>query len=148
MSPWGVAPDAVGGAAVPAGQDVAVAVEDGDAGRVGFVQRGQLADDEIAFGGFGNVGGTAGIGPHGDEVAGGVEHLDAAVLAVADVHAVIAGHQQAVGQVELVGMFLAGLAPGILVVAVVVEAVDARVAVAVGDEQVAAGRRHQLGGGS
>ena len=43
-------------------------------------------------------------------------------------------------------MLLARLAPGILVVAVVVEAVDAGVAVAVGYIQVAAGRGHQLGG--
>ena len=142
----GIAPDAVGGAAVPARQDIAVAVKDADLRGVGVVQGRQLADDEVALRGFGDVGGAAGVRPHCDEVAHGVKDLDAAVFAVADIDAVVAGDQQAVGQVEFVGALLAGLAPGEFEVAVVVEAVDAGVAVAVGDEQVAAGGRHQFGG--
>ena len=142
----GIAPDAVRGAAVPARQHIAVPVKDADLRGVGIVQGRQLADDKIALGRFGNVSGAAGVRPHCDEVAHSVKDLDAAVLPVAHIHPVVPGNQQAVGQVELVGAFLAGLAPGELEVAVVVKAVDAGVAVAVGDEQVAAGGRHQFGG--
>ena len=67
------------------------------------------------------------------------------VLAVADDDAV-AVDDQAVGQVEVVGLGLAGLAPGLDQLALGGEAVDAGVAVAVGHIQFAGRRGHQLGG--
>src|SRR5438034_3802637 len=72
-------------------------------------------------------------------------YLDPAVLAVADVDAALLVHPQAVREMELAGLHLAGRAPRRQQAALGLEAMDAAVAVAVRDVQVARRRRHHLG---
>ena len=125
------------------GEDTAGRVDDTDAG--GTAVDLALADEEVAFGVAGDVHGALDVVPELDELAVEGEELDAVVLAVADDDAV-AVDDEAVGQVEVVGLGLAGLTPGLDQLALAGEAVDAGVAVAVGDVEIAGGRGDQLGG--
>ena len=73
-----------------------------------------------------------------------VEHLDAVVFAVGDVDPAVGVAADVVGDVELAGIG-AGLAPGHHQLAVRRVFVDARVAVAVGDVEVALRRQRGVG---
>ena len=133
----GVDPASVSGAAaVETGEDAALGVEDADAG--GAAVDLALADQEVALVVTGDVHGALDIVPELDELPVEGEELDAVVLAVADDDAV-AVDDQAVGQVKVVGLGLAGLAPRLDQLALGGEAVDPGVAVAVGDVELAEG---------
>ena len=80
-----------------------------------------------------------------EEVAVGVEELDAVVGAVADPDAVVLVQADAVGECELAGAF-SPVAPGEDVLAGGGVFVDAGVVVAVGDEEVAVGGDGEIGG--
>src|SRR2546428_2529434 len=83
------------------------------------------------------------IGPLREELAVGAEHLDAVVLAVADEHAAVRVHGDAVREHELARAG-PGLAPGREELAARREAVDPRIPVAVGDVQVAVRRDREV----
>ena len=76
------------------------------------------------------------VAPHGDEIAFGVEDLDAVALAVNDVDAAVAVEGDVVGTDELAGVD-ARLAPRELVIEFAGVDVNAGVAVTVGDVDVA-----------
>src|SRR5262249_61963713 len=69
------------------------------------------------------------VPPLGEELARPREDLDPAVLAVADVHLPLLVDPEAVRQMELAGLLLAGLAPGVEQRALAREPVHAAVAV-------------------
>ena len=127
----GVDPASVAGAAaVEAGQHPSRRVEDADAS--GAAVHLSLADQEVPLRVSRDVHGPLDVVPELDELAVEREELNAVVLAVTDDDAV-AVDDQAVGQVEVVGLRLPRLAPGLDQLALAGEAVDAGVAVAVGD---------------
>src|SRR5215831_12094939 len=95
----------------------------------------EFADEEVALSIQTDAVWSMDVVPHGDELAVGVEHLDAMGLAVGDVDAVLAVDDHVVGANELAGID-AGLAPREDVAAVGGELVDAAVAVAVRDVEV------------
>src|SRR5207249_7101929 len=134
-----VDPETVSRGRVEARQDLAVSIEDADR-RPQLAHVGHLLRVEV------DVGRPMDIAPLGDELPARVEHLDAAVLPVADVDESLRVDPQAVGQVELAGLLLARRAPRREQGALRREAMHAAVAVAVRDVEIARRRRDHLGG--
>ena len=103
--------------------------------------RALLSDEDRGVGAFADDVDGAGFvdRPLADEFAFGGEDLDAIAFTVADDYEVVVEDRNVVGEVEL-AVVGAGFAPGEDVVAFGVHAVDAGVAVSVGDEDVASCR--------
>src|SRR5262249_21946534 len=143
-------------AAAPAGVELAGPVEDTDAAaRVAGLRRARAGPAPRAETQLGDVEpparpvdehltGTGDIGPLAAEDAVRREELQAAVLAVGDAHGAVLVDGQAVRDVELTRA-AARFAPRLLQPAVGREAVDAGVAVAVGDVEVAGRSERQVG---
>lgn len=130
---------------------VAVEVVDADAvaeagGVVNAAHAVQLADVDVLAPEDHGIG-AVDVAPHGDEVAFGIEDLDAMAFAVYDVNALVAVEGDVVGANELTGVY-ARLAPGELVLQLAGVDVDAGVAVAVGNVDVAVGRVGGSGSGT
>ena len=120
---------------------LAAEVVDGDAvahvgGIVDSAHAIEFADEEVALVVEADAVGAVDIVPHGDVLAVGIEDLDAVGLTVGDVDAVVAVDDDVVGADELAGVDT-GLAPREDVASVGGILVDAGVAVAVGDVDVA-----------
>ena len=84
------------------------------------------------------------VGPLGEVLAGRAEDLDAVVLAIRDEDPPVGVDPGAVREVELAGT-VPGLTPGLEELATVAEAVDATVAVAVRDVEVARRSHGEVG---
>src|SRR5467141_3217155 len=89
-----VDPEPVTRGRVEAREHLAVSIEDAD-GRPELADVGDLLGVEV------NIGRAMDIAPLGNELAAPVEHLDAAVLPIADVHESLRVDPQAMRQVEL-----------------------------------------------
>src|SRR5260370_3556550 len=100
---------------------------------------GLIAYSGAGFGGSGNVDGDL-----AEEFPVGVEDLDAAIAAIGDVDIVLRVDGDAVRRVELAGL-VAGLAPGLEPVAVLIGFADARIDVAIADVGIAGGIPSHVG---
>src|SRR5712692_11541359 len=104
----------------------------------------ELRDEGAAFRVEDEVGRALDVRPLAEILALGAEDLDAIVLAVADEDPAVGGHGDAVGEIELAGPGSRD-APGALALARRREAVDAAIAIAVADVEIALGPDGQVG---
>src|SRR5919198_3292617 len=95
----------------------------------------EFADEEVALSIQTDAVWAMDVVPHGDELAVGIEHLDAMGLAVGDVDAIVLVDDDVMRADELAGVD-ARFAPRQDMLTIGGELVDAAVAVAIGDVQM------------